>query len=281
MSEMRKAGTEATLSNRFYAGEMYGYGEYYKHQYKTLIDWKTFNRCQEVLEGRMNHKEQKHEHLFKGIMKCKECGTMISPYISIHAAKKKGGEKIAYKYLFCPKCKGTHINEEKGIEKIKQALGWLKSLPNGVLEKMMHCLQDLVYEDHRIELEHKKYLERKLLECDTKQERWHELYAEASITRNIHSKKIKELAQEKEKIAEQLLGYNHIAQQNFITLNYLTRLYFHADQIWDFPKNEQKQKILKLLCSEILLDGKNIVISIRKPILELAKIGSCQIWQGQ
>lgn len=268
------------LSNRFYAGEMYGYGEYYKHQYKTLIDWKTFNRCQEVLEGRMNHKEQKHEHLFKGIMKCKECGTMISPYISIHAAKKKGGEKIAYKYLFCPKCKGTHINEEKGIEKIKQALGSLKSLPNGVLEKMMHCLQDLVYEDHRIELEHKKYLERKLLECDTKQERWHELYAEASITRNIHSKKIKELAQEKEKIAEQLLGYNHIAQQNFITLNYLTRLYFHADQIWDFPKNEQKQKILKLLCSEILLDGKNIVISIRKPILELAKIGSCQIWQS-
>ena len=229
----------------------------------------------------MNHKEQKHEHLFKGIMKCKECGTMISPYISIHAAKKKGGEKIAYKYLFCPKCKGTHINEGKGIEKIKQALGSLKSLPNGVLEKMTHCLQDLVYEDHRIELEHKKYLERKLLECDTKQERWHELYAEASITRNIHSKKIKELAQEKEKIAEQLLGYNHIAQQNFITLNYLASLYFHADQIWDFPKNEQKQKILKLLCSEILLDGKNIVISIRKPILELAKIGSCQIWQGQ
>lgn len=57
-------------------------------------------------------------------------------------------------------------------------------------------------------------------------------------------------------------------------------LYFHADQIWDFPKNEQKQKILKLLCSEILLDRKNIVISIRKPILELAKIGSCQIWQS-
>ncbi len=79
---------------------------------------------------------------------------------------------------------------------------------------MTHCLQDLVYEDHRIELEHKKYLERKLLECDSKQERWHELYAEASITRNIHSKKIKELAQEKEKIAEQLLGYKHIAQKN-------------------------------------------------------------------
>lgn len=51
--------------------------------------------------------------------------------------------------------------------------------------------------------------------------------------------------------------------------------------IWDFPKNEQKQKILKLLCSEILLDEKNIVISMRKPISALAEIGSCQTWQGQ
>ena len=168
---------------------------------------------------------------------------------------------------------------KKGIEKIKQALGSLKSLPNGVLEKMTKCLDDLVYEDHRIEIEHKKYLERKLRECDTKQERWHEMYAEASITRNIHSKKIKELAQEKEKIAEQLLGYSYLAQQNYITLKYLTNLYFYADKIWDFPKNEQKQKILKLLCSEILLDGKNIVISMRKPISALAEIGSCQTWQ--
>ncbi|MFR8206687.1 MAG: recombinase family protein [Alphaproteobacteria bacterium] len=94
------------LTNRFYAGEMYGKGDYYAHQYKTLIDWKTFNRCQEILEGRINHKEQKHEQLFKGIMKCQKCGAMISPYISIHPAKKKGGEKIAYKYLFAPNARG-------------------------------------------------------------------------------------------------------------------------------------------------------------------------------
>lgn len=53
-----------------------------------------------------------------------------------------------------------------------------------------------------------------------------------------------------------------------------------SDRIWDFPKIEQKQKILKLLCSEILLDGKNVSISIRKPISALAEIGSCQIWLG-
>lgn len=269
------------LTNRFYAGEMYGKGDYYAHQYKTLIDWKTFNRCQEILEGRINHKEQKHEHLFKGIMKCQKCGAMISPYISIHPAKKKGGEKIAYKYLFCPKCKGTHVNEAKGVEKIIQALNVLKTLPRGVLEKMVACLDDLIYEDHKIEIERKKALERKLASFNDKEARWHELYAEASITRDFHSKKLTELSKEKRAIEEELLNYQHIAKQDFVTLKYLASLFLHADQIWNFPKIEQKQKILKLLCSEILLDRKNIVISIRKPISALAEIGSCQIWQGR
>ena len=70
------------------------------------------------------------------------------------------------------------------------------------------------------------------------------------------------------------------SHKNTLNIHTLTNPYFHADKIWDFPKNEQKQKILKLLCSEILLDEKNIVISIRKPILALAKIGSRQTWQG-
>ena len=100
-----------------------------------------------------------------------------------------------------------------------------------------------------------------------------------SITRDFHSKKLTELSKEKREIEEELLNYQHIAKQDFVTLKYLASLFLHADQIWNFPKIEQKQKILKLLCSEILLDGKNIVISIRKPISALAEIGSCQIWQ--
>ena len=70
------------------------------------------------------------------------------------------------------------------------------------------------------------------------------------------------------------------SHKNTLNIHTLTNPYFHADKIWDFPKNEQKQKILKLLCSETLLDGKNIEISIRKPISALAEIGSRQTWQG-
>ena len=69
-----------------------------------------------------------------------------------------------------------------------------------------------------------------------------------------------------------------MTKQGLITLKSLACLVLMSDRIWDFLNNDKKQRILKLLCSEILLDGKNVVISIRKPISALAKIGSCQIW---
>ena len=44
--------------------------------------------------------------------------------------------------------------------------------------------------------------------------------------------------------------------------------------------SEQVNQLSDLGISSNKILGKNIVISIRKPILELAKIGSCQIWQS-
>ena len=92
---------------------------------------------------------------------------------------------------------------------------------------------------------------------------------------------IQMIKKSEKKLEERLTDYSHLTKQGLITLKYLAGLLLMSDRIWDFPKIEQKQKILKLLCSEILLDGKNIVISIRKPISALAEIGSCQIWQGR
>ena len=74
------------------------------------------------------------------------------------------------------------------------------------------------------------------------------------------------------------LLYSHLTKQGLITLKYLAGLLLMSDQIWNFLNNDKKQQVLKLLCSEILLDSKNVDISIRKPILALAKIGSCQVW---
>ena len=276
--KLHKQTIRGILSNRFYIGEMYSGGQYYPHCYPRLTDSYTFERCQEILEGKANHKVQKHEYVFKGLVRCKNCGGVVSTDINVHSAKKKGGEKIVYKYLFCPQCGGYRTREENGVEKVKEALKTLKNMPKSVVEKLVACLDEEIYKDHKMEIEAKKALDRQIAGFAEKESRLIDLFTEGSITQDLYTKKLTEYRQDKKKLEERLTDYSHLTKQGLITLKYLAGLLLMSGRIWNFLNNDKKQQILKLLCSEILLDGKNVDISIRKPILALAKIGSCQVW---
>lgn len=278
--KLHKQTIRGILSNRFYIGEMYSGGQYYPHCYPRLTDSYTFERCQEILEGKANHKVQKHEYVFKGLVRCKNCGGVVSTDINVHSAKKKGGEKIVYKYLFCPQCGGYRTREENGVEKVKEALKTLKNMPKSVVEKLVACLDEEIYKDHKMEIEAKKALDRQIAGFAEKESRLIDLFTEGSITQDLYTKKLTEYRQDKKKLEERLTDYSHLTKQGLITLKYLAGLLLMSGRIWNFLNNDKKQQILKLLCSEILLDGKNVDISIRKPILALAKIGSCQVWLG-
>ena len=278
--KLHKQTIRGILSNRFYVGEMYSGGQYYPHCYPRLTDSYTFERCQEILEGKANHKVQKHEYVFKGLVRCKNCGGVVSTDINVHSAKKKGGEKIVYKYLFCPQCGGYRTREENGVEKVKEALKTLKNMPKSVVEKLVACLDEEIYKDHKMEIEAKKALDRQIAGFAEKESRLIDLFTGGSNTQDLYTKKLTEYRQNKKKLEERLTDYSHLTKQGLITLKYLAGLLLMSDQIWNFLNNDKKQQVLKLLCSEILLNGKNVDISIRKPILALAKIGSCQVWLG-
>lgn len=278
--KLHKQTIRGILSNRFYVGEMFSGGQYYPHCYPRLTDSYTFERCQEILEGKANHKVQKHEYVFKGLVRCKKCGGVVSTDINVHPAKKKGGEKIVYKYLFCPQCGGYRTREENGVEKVREALKTFKNMPKSVVEKLVACLDEEIYKDHKMEIEAKKALDRQIAGFAEKESRLIDLFTGGSITQDLYTKKLTEYRQDKKKLEERLTDYSHLTKQGLITLKYLAGLLLMSDQIWNFLNNDKKQQVLKLLCSEILLDGKNVDISIRKPILALAKIGSCQVWLG-
>lgn len=255
-NKLHKQTIRNILSNRFYIGEMYSGGRYYPHCYPRLIDSQTFEKCQEILEGRVNHKVQKHEYVFKGLVRCKKCGGVVSTDINIHAAKKNQGEKVVYKYLFCPQCGGYRAREEKGVEKVKEALKTLKNMPKSVVEKLIACLDEEIYKDHKMEIEAQKALQRQIAGFADKESRLVDLFTEGSITQDLYTEKLTEYRQDKKKLEERLGDYNHLTKQGLITLKYLAGLLLMSDQIWDFLNNDKKQRILKLLCSEILLDGK-------------------------
>lgn len=172
---------------------------------------------------------------------------------------------------YYPQCGGYRTREENGVEKVRETLKTLKNMPKSVVEKLVACLDEEIYKDHKMEIEAKKALDRQIAGFAEKESRLIVLFTEGSITQDLYTKKLTEYRQDKKKLEERLTGYSHLTKQGLITLKYLAGLLLVSDQIWNFLNNDKKQQVLKLLCSEILFDGKNVDISIRKPILALLK----------
>jgi site-specific DNA recombinase len=84
-----KGSIAKMLQNPFYTGQMLVNGKLYPHIYPVLIEPSLFEQCQKVRrasspkskqdQNQENHKDQraKKPFIFRGLMRCKECGCQI------------------------------------------------------------------------------------------------------------------------------------------------------------------------------------------------------------
>ena len=85
------------LRHPYYRGKIVYKGVVYEGRHEPLIDEKTWNRVQEVLDarGRAGEKQRKHRHYLKGTIFCGECGSRL---VESHSRSRSG--KI-YNYFMC------------------------------------------------------------------------------------------------------------------------------------------------------------------------------------
>lgn len=135
----RKSGTRLSrsqlhfmLNNPLYSGEFVWKGKRYRGSYPPLISRELFERCQEVLEEKGQHRsrQQKHAWAFQGLVFCGLCGGMLT------AELKKG----RYRYYHCARndkkkpCSMPWVREEVLADRLgamldalclpTEALGW-------------------------------------------------------------------------------------------------------------------------------------------------------------
>lgn len=268
---LNKETIRRMLTNRFYIGEMYCKGRYYKHQYNTFINRDIFNKCQEVAKEKGTPKKQKNKHLFQGLIRCHHCGTRISTDI------KKG----RWSYLFCPKCKNTRVNEQVAKNIVYDTIKSLTSIPQEKLNNVLQQVEKRILNDTKTEREMKIRVETRLANYSKERELTLDLYTSGRITLDQYDKKVQLIEQNRLNDEEELLSMSNINTQLSISLKTLVNLVSHANQIFESSNFDEKRKFLKILFSNFILDGKNPVFSIRKPVLTLVKTGSRPKWQGQ
>lgn len=101
---------EKILKNPFYYGVARYKGKEYKHIYPRLIDKELFEKCDDVRNGRHRNRSNttKTEFIFKGMIKCKNCGCTVTPelkkgkYVYLRPNSKEGWPSTSYSVLMCP-----------------------------------------------------------------------------------------------------------------------------------------------------------------------------------
>ncbi len=270
-----KQTIRSMLSNPFYYGEMKMYGKLYKHNYEHLISKATFQRCQEILSRKAVHKKRKIEDTYRGLIHCKNCGSLITPDVKI----KPNGR--VHKYLFCPHCKGTRINENIVDAKIKDDLCRLKKVPKEWLEKTLNKINQELEAEHKIEKDREKSIKLRIQKYDKMLEVLLDKLLDDSITQEQYDKKNNEIRYNISEATKELQEYSLVARQSIIGLKDLLILISKIPDIYESSNSDEKRKILNLLYSNLFLDGKNPLFSIRKPLENILSRGHRLMWSGQ
>jgi len=115
--------------NPFYAGHFDWNGERHQGRHRPMVSPTEFERAQRLLTDRDKPRQRTHEHTYTGLIRCGECGGMITAEPPKLKLIKSTGEVHAYHYLRCtkkkrgPKCGQPYIQEQELERQVDELLG--------------------------------------------------------------------------------------------------------------------------------------------------------------
>ncbi len=261
------------LQNPFYYGVMYYNKEYHPHCYEKLISKELFDKCTEVRTGKFKRtsKHTKEPYIFRGLVRCKHCGCLLSPYT----------KKDKYVYLRhtdlknCEHC--NNVSEKvllKDVEKSLASIHFdddLKAALAVRLKKQYEATHGNTYyqlEKNRNELADIEENQKKLLDLliagTVPAEVYRSKNAEYETAKIELQAKIEKLQTPDTSVERAIDKVLNFSQNSFAI--------FKSSQI------EEKRRILNIVFANFFMDGKNPEISMRKNFKLLSKIGACKDW---
>jgi len=241
------------LMNPFYYGMFKYWGETFEGTHEPIITKKLFEKCQNVLKKRGKPRKTKHRFIFRGFMKCGECGRMITG--EIHRD---------YVYYRCTKrytnCSQKYIREEaliKQIQGIFQKVSLCDDWTNNILKE----LEKDRFRDIQSSHPHQQNLKTKISDLDIKINRLIDLYLEGNISKEEYTKKKIELLNKKKDLQEFMRNFAD-GDNNWFerTKNFVTTLN-EASYILRRGNLESQKEFLEKIGSNFILKERRLCFS--------------------
>jgi len=273
---MARSTIYRVFTNPFYYGQFEwpkGSGNWYEGKHEPIITPEEYDKIQVLLGRRGNPRPKRRVFAFRGLIRCGECGAMITAEEKIKI--QKNGNIHRYVYYHCTKRKNPNCSqkciEEKELERqILEILGRIE-IPQDFVDWAIKQLK----KEAEKEIENRnriiENLRKAYKKCVKKIDALIEMRMEGEITQEEFLKKKKELIKEKARLQELL---NDSDKRVTDWLEKAEKVFNFAKEAKEKFKNgtlEEKRMILACLGSNLLLKDKKLIISIEKPLILMEK----------
>ena len=266
-NKIGKSTMHKLLLDPFYYGKMRWNGEIYQGKQEPIITKEVFNKVQSKITRKLNSSQFKtHLPVFKGKIKCAECGGTIS------WSKQRGkwyGNCTRYKPCEQKKYWPQHKLEDqlfplltKVAPKNKRVLNWLtKALKESHKDTVAHITAK------------RDSLNNSFSKIENRLERLYEDKLDEIITANFYKKKAKEYTDEKENILSELKNLENNNTQNYEVGFKIHELALRAKNIYESKKatDEDRRLLLSYAFSEMTLKDGKISVKYTKSFKFLKK----------
>ncbi len=262
------AQLEHMLKNECYTGLLRYNGKLYRGKHEAIISDRLFRKVQQAFK-KDNKPDTINKHLFlyKGLMKCGECGKTITcevikkKHIYYHCTGNSGK---------CPN-KSIYIREDELDRQFDEAIKAVtidESLADYINMLLKETYKDMCFATK----EKAEYLRREIQTVKTNQEKLLDLLIAAEISKENYNKKNLKYDEQIENLERQLRA-SKMSNDKFINEGQkiieqskcLYSLYLEQNM-------EEKRKMLKTIFSNTRLDGRKLCYEYNRPFCYFTEI---------
>ncbi len=268
---LSQSQVDSILKNPFYFGVMRVKGNLYPHIYKPLITRELFKRCETVRQGRTKvySKETATEFIFKGLIKCKNCGCVVTPEL----------KKEKYVYLRPnPKdgCNCKQISETYALKVVSEVLERM-IIPPAIAKSMKDSLKKSLDAKKVFYNDSIKMLRSQAKTAQTRLDNLLTVRIDGSITKDEYDKRRNQLVEEKYDIESKIAKHNDADEDFTITVEYILDIASRTYELFKSSGIDKKRRILNLVFPNFFLNGSKLEYTIRSPFNMLVNRASYPI----
>lgn len=258
----RRNGLSILLNNTFYIGliRLTRTGESFPGIHPPLVPKSLFDRVQAILAGRTNTRVQKHDFLFRRLLRCKLCGKTLI-----------GERQKGHHYYRCHTrdCPTTGIREEvvdHGVQECLAPLSFNEEERVYFTAKIEAMKGD--WKDQRED--ERKALNLRLSQLQDRLNRLTDAFLDGAIDRDTFAERKTALLMDRKRVEENLTALN---DQGRALPDRLAEFLELAGSAWLSYKTanpEEKRDLLKIVTSNRALDLKHLELELSIPFSEVA-----------